>query len=68
MVNKLELKGHWNQIKGKLKERFGELTDNDLMYSEGKEEELLGRIQKRTGKTKREIEKEIEGFLLVLSR
>lgn len=68
MVNKLELKGHWNQIKGKLKERFGELTDNDLMYSEGREEELLGRIQKRTGKTKREIEKEIEGFLLVLSR
>jgi uncharacterized protein YjbJ (UPF0337 family) len=68
MVNKLELKGHWNQIKGKLKEKFGELTDNDLMYSEGREEELLGRIQKRTGKTKREIEKEIEGFLLVLSR
>lgn len=68
MVNKLELKGHWNQIKGKLKEKFAELTDNDLMYAEGKEEELLGRIQKRTGKTRREIEKEIEGFLLVLSR
>ncbi len=65
MPNKLEIKGHWNQVKGKLKEKFGELTDNDLMYVEGKEEELLGRIQQRTGKTRREVEKEIENFLPV---
>jgi uncharacterized protein YjbJ (UPF0337 family) len=65
MPNKLELKGHWNQVKGKLKEKFAELTDNDLMYIEGKEEELLGRIQQRTGKSRREIEKDIEGFLMV---
>lgn len=68
MANKLEIKGHWNQIKGKLKEKFGELTDNDLMYAEGKEEELLGRIQQRTGKTRREVEKEIEGFLHAFNR
>jgi uncharacterized protein YjbJ (UPF0337 family) len=65
MPNKLELKGHWHQVKGKLKEKFAELTDNDLMYTEGKEEELLGRIQQRTGKSRREIEKDIEGFLMV---
>lgn len=62
MPNKLEWKGQWNQIKGKLKEKYAELTDNDLLYTEGKEEELLGRIQQRTGKTRREIEKEIEGY------
>lgn len=62
MPNKLEWKGQWNQIKGKLKEKYAELTDNDLLYTEGKEDELLGRIQQRTGKTRREIEKEIEGY------
>jgi uncharacterized protein YjbJ (UPF0337 family) len=54
-MNKLELFGNWNIIKGKLKERFGVLTDNDLLYIKGKEEELLGRIQRRLGKTKREL-------------
>lgn len=49
------IKGNWNQIKGKLKEEYGELTDNDLMYQEGKEDQLLGRIQKKTGKSKQEI-------------
>ena len=63
MVNKLELKGNWNQIKGKLKEKFGQLTDNDLTYAEGKEEQLIGRIQEKTGKTRKEIEKEIENLL-----
>ena len=63
MPNKLEWKGHWNQIKGKLKSKYGELTDNDLLYTEGKEEELLGRIQQRTGRTRQEIEKEIEGYI-----
>jgi uncharacterized protein YjbJ (UPF0337 family) len=49
------IKGNWNQIKGKLKEEYGELTDNDLVYKEGKEDQLLGRIQEKTGKSKQEI-------------
>lgn len=44
------MKGYWNIIKGKLKQRWGKLADNDLRYLQGKEMELLGRIQKRTGK------------------
>jgi len=51
----LQLKGNWNIAKGKLKQKFAQLTDDDLEYIEGKENELIGRIQKRTGKTKREI-------------
>lgn len=49
------IRGNWNQIKGKLKEEYGELTDNDLVYKEGKEDQLIGRIQEKTGKTKQEI-------------
>jgi uncharacterized protein YjbJ (UPF0337 family) len=56
-MNKLELKGDWNIIKGKLKQRYANLTDNDLQYARGQEDELLGRIQKRTGQTKEEIER-----------
>ncbi len=55
-MDKLELKGDWNIIKGKLKQRFGRLTDSDLHYTQGQEDELLGRIQKRTGATRRELE------------
>jgi len=50
----LKLKGNWNTVKGMLKQKYAKLTDNDLDYIEGKEEELIGRIQKRTGE-KREI-------------
>lgn len=53
-MNKLSIKGNWNEKKGKLKQQFSKLTDDDLMYVEGKEEELVGRIQKRLGKTKEE--------------
>jgi uncharacterized protein YjbJ (UPF0337 family) len=49
--------GKWNIIKGKLKQKYAALTDNDLRYVEGQEEELLGRIQKLTGKSRQEIEK-----------
>jgi uncharacterized protein YjbJ (UPF0337 family) len=56
-MNKLEMKGDWNIIKGKLKQRYANLTDNDLQYAHGQEDELLGRIQKRTGQTKEEIER-----------
>lgn len=49
-------RGNWNEVKGKLKQRFAQLTDDDLLYMEGKEEELLGRLQQRLGKTRAEIE------------
>jgi len=61
-MNKLGLKGNWNEIKGKLKQKYGTLTDDDLIFAEGKEEELYGRLQKRLGKTKDELRKEIEEF------
>ena len=48
---KLSLKGNWNVVKGKLKQSYGELTDDDLKYTEGQEDELVGRIQKRIGST-----------------
>ncbi len=46
------LRGNWNQLKGTLKQKYGQLTDDDLKYVEGKEQELLGRIQKKLGLTK----------------
>ena len=52
-----EIKGDWNVAKGKLKQKWASLTDDDLTFEEGKEDELLGRIQKRTGQTKEAIEK-----------
>lgn len=58
-MNKLEMKGEWNQIKGKLKSKYGELTDNDLEFLEGKSDEMLGRIQKKTGRSKEDLKKEI---------
>jgi uncharacterized protein YjbJ (UPF0337 family) len=56
-MNKLEVKGDWNITKGKLKQKWGQLTDSDLQYTEGRQDELLGRIQKRTGETREAIEK-----------
>jgi uncharacterized protein YjbJ (UPF0337 family) len=58
-VNKLEIKGNWNVLKGKFKQRYAELTEDDLTYVEGKEDELLGRLQAKTGKTKDELIEEI---------
>jgi uncharacterized protein YjbJ (UPF0337 family) len=55
IMDKLELKGRWNEIKGKIKQTHGDLTDDDLRYEEGKEDELYGRLQTKTGKTKDEI-------------
>jgi uncharacterized protein YjbJ (UPF0337 family) len=54
-MTKLEMKGSWNQVKGKLKQQFADLTDDDLLFVSGKEEELIGRLQKRIGKTKEEV-------------
>ncbi|SDK65398.1 Uncharacterized conserved protein YjbJ, UPF0337 family [Catalinimonas alkaloidigena] len=58
-MNNLSIKGSWNETKGKLKQKYGQLTDDDLVFEEGKEDELLGRLQKKTGKTKDEIRKVI---------
>lgn len=58
-MNQTEFKGNWNEIKGKLKQRFALLTDNDLLLVEGKQDELLGRLQVKLGKTKEELEKVI---------
>ena len=57
---KLQMKGNWNEIKGKLKQKYGQLTDDDLTFAEGKDEELLGRLQTRLGRTKDELRSEIE--------
>ncbi len=54
-MTKLELKGTWNETKGKLKQKYANLTDDDLLFEEGKEDELLGRLQKKTGETKESI-------------
>lgn len=56
----LRLKGNWNELKGKMKQQYADLTDDDLLYVEGKEDELLGRIQNRTGKTKEEVKSWID--------
>lgn len=57
MKNTTEIKGNWNEIKGKLKQKFSMLTDNDLLFIEGKQDEMLGRLQSKLGKTKEEIHK-----------
>lgn len=59
-MNSLEIKGDWNITKGKLKQKWAALTDDDLQYMEGKQEELFGRIQKRTGETRTAVEKAIK--------
>jgi uncharacterized protein YjbJ (UPF0337 family) len=56
-MNKLSIKGNWNETSGKLKQQFANLTDDDLLFKEGKEEELVGRLQKKLGKTKEDIRK-----------
>jgi len=61
-MDKLEIKGNWNSIKGKLKQKYGDLTDDDLTYAEGKEDEMLGKLQKKTGKTRDELVNEINNL------
>ena len=62
-MNKLEFKGNWNVAKGKLKQKWAELTDDDLRYVEGQDDELIGRIQKRTGQTREAVEREVRELL-----
>lgn len=59
-MNILETKGTWNEQKGKLIQKFAIITDNDLMFAEGKKEEMLGRLQLKLGKTKEELQKIID--------
>ena len=56
-MNILKLKGDWNEAAGKLKQKYANLTDNDLIFQQGKEEELLGRLQAKVGKTKEQLRK-----------
>jgi uncharacterized protein YjbJ (UPF0337 family) len=58
-MNTLEFKGDWNIAKGKLKQKWADLTDDDLKYVDGKQDELVGRIQKRTGQTREAVEEAI---------
>jgi uncharacterized protein YjbJ (UPF0337 family) len=58
----LQFKGSWNEAKGKLKQKYAQLTDDDLAFAEGKENELLGRLEQKLGKTKENLRKEIENL------
>ena len=58
-MTKLEFKGSWNEITGKLKQKYAQLTDDDLLFTEGKDEELLGRLQTKLGQTKEQLRKAI---------
>lgn len=62
-MSDLNLKGNWNELKGKLKQEYGELTEDDLVYVEGKEDELIGRLQKRLGKTREEVASMIKDWM-----
>ena len=61
-MNTTELKGNWEQQKGKLKQKFANLTDNDLLFAEGKKEEMFGRLETKLGKSKEELRKIISGL------
>jgi uncharacterized protein YjbJ (UPF0337 family) len=61
-MDKLELKGKWNEIKGKVKQAYAELTDDDLKHEEGQDDELLGKLQQKTGKGREELVKWINSL------
>jgi len=61
-MNTTQIKGNWNEVKGKLKQKFATLTDNDLMFEEGKEDEMYGRLQNKLGKSKEELKKIISSL------
>jgi uncharacterized protein YjbJ (UPF0337 family) len=61
-MNTKEIKGNWNEQKGKLKQQFAQLTDDDLMFAEGKKDEMMGRLQIKLGKSKEELQKLIAGL------
>lgn len=59
-MNSDQLEGKWKQIKGQFKQKYGEVTNDDVTYAEGKFDDMLGRLQERTGKTKEQIKDEID--------
>ena len=61
-MDKLEIKGGWNELKGKIKKAYGDLTDDDLVREEGKDDEMLGKLQKKTGKSRDELVKWINSL------
>jgi uncharacterized protein YjbJ (UPF0337 family) len=61
-MTNLEIKGNWNETKGKLKQNYANLTDDDLTFAEGREDEMLGRLQQKTGRSKEELREEISQF------
>ena len=61
-MNTIGIKGNWNEQKGKLKQKFAILTDNDLMFAEGKQDEMFGKLQIKLGKTKEELQKIISAL------
>jgi len=63
-MNNTELKGNWEEQKGRLKQKFAALTDNDFLFLEGKKDEMLGRLEKKLGKTKEELQKIISSLWL----
>jgi uncharacterized protein YjbJ (UPF0337 family) len=63
MKNFTEIKGNWNELKGKLKQQYAQLTDDDLLYTEGKQDEMMGRLQIKLGKSREEIDKLINTIL-----
>ena len=63
MKNLTEIKGNWNELKGKLKQQYAQLTDDDLLYIEGKQDEMIGRLQIKLGKSREEIDKMISSIL-----
>jgi uncharacterized protein YjbJ (UPF0337 family) len=62
MATELNIKGNWNELKGKLKQKYGQLTDDDLAFADGKHDEWLGRLQQKLGRSKEELRSEIEGM------
>jgi uncharacterized protein YjbJ (UPF0337 family) len=59
-MNEDQFKGKWNQVKGKFKQEYADLTDDDLKYAEGKSDELLGRLQEKTGESKEKLKEQID--------
>jgi uncharacterized protein YjbJ (UPF0337 family) len=54
-MDKLQIKGKWNEIKGSLKQKYADLTDDDLLYEEGQEDKLIGKLQQKLGKSREEV-------------
>ncbi len=61
-MDKLQIKGGWNELKGKIKQAYGSVTDDDLIYEDGKDDETLGKLQQKTGKSRDELVKWINSL------